>query len=106
MREVTDEALQRLYRACRSKSGFPGDIPAESQGPPSTTEIFDAVGLMRPLLADMGSIEDFQKSVSTSPPNSTTYSDSTQNSTSGNDPSDEGAFCSRRTLAIAYSFLP
>jgi hypothetical protein len=75
MREVTDEALQRLYRACRSKSGFPGDIPDESQGPPSTTEILDALGLVRPSLAGMGSIENLQKSVPNSLSNSTTHSD-------------------------------
>ena len=75
MREVTDEALQRLYRACRSNLSFPGDVPDESQGPPSTIEILNALGLMRPLLANMGSIENFQKSISTSPSNSTTHSD-------------------------------
>jgi hypothetical protein len=41
-----DEALQRLYWACRSNSGFPGDIPDESHGPPSTTAILDALGLI------------------------------------------------------------
>jgi hypothetical protein len=86
MREVTDEALQRLYRACRSKSGFPGDIPDESQGPPSTTEILDALGLVRPSLAGMGSIENLQKSVPISLSNSTTHSDLSKTSHPGTTP--------------------
>lgn len=57
MREVTDEALQRLYWACRSRKGFPGEPPDESHGPPSTTAILDALGLMRPSLEDLGAPE-------------------------------------------------
>lgn len=49
MREVTDEALQRLYWACRRGSGFPGPIPDESTGSPSTAAILDALGLKPPL---------------------------------------------------------
>jgi hypothetical protein len=75
MREVTDEALQRLYRACRSNSGFPGVIPDESHGPPSTTAILDALGLMQPSLEDMGAIEDVQRPVPTSLSYYTTQSD-------------------------------
>ncbi|KAK5049560.1 hypothetical protein LTR84_004489 [Exophiala bonariae] len=58
MREVTDEALQRLYWACRSRSGFPGNPLDESNGPPSTTAIIDALGLMRPSLEDPGGVEN------------------------------------------------
>lgn len=60
MREVTDEALQRLYWACRSRSDFPGDPPDESNGPPSTAAILHALGLMRPSLDDMGDPENLQ----------------------------------------------
>ena len=83
MREVTDEALQRLYRACRSNSSFPGDVPDESQGPPSTTEILDAMGLLPPSLADMGSTKNLQKSVPTSLSNSTTHSNLSKTSYPG-----------------------
>jgi len=61
MREVTDEALQRLYWACRSRSGFPGDTPDESNGPPSTAAILDALGLMRPSLEELGCPENLHK---------------------------------------------
>jgi len=83
MREVTDEALQRLYRACRSNLSFPGDVPDESQGPPSTTEILDAMGLLPPSLADMGSTKNLQKSVPTSLSNSTTHSNLSKTSYPG-----------------------
>lgn len=63
MREVTDEALQRLYWACRSRSGFPGDPPDESNGPPSTAAILYALGLMRPSLDKTGDPEHIQKQV-------------------------------------------
>jgi hypothetical protein len=86
MREVIDEALQRLYRACRSNSGFPGVIPDESQSPPSTTEILDALGLMRPSLADVESIENLQESVPTSLSNSTTHPDPSKTSHPGTTP--------------------
>jgi hypothetical protein len=75
MREVTDKALQRLYQACRSNSGFPGDIPDESQGPPSTTDILNALSLKRPSPEDMGSTETLQESIPTSPLNPATHSD-------------------------------
>jgi len=75
MREVTDKALQRLYQACRSNTGFPGDIPNESHGPPSTTEILTALGLTPPSLKDMGSTETLQESITTSPSNAATHSD-------------------------------
>ncbi|EXJ60275.1 hypothetical protein A1O7_04427 [Cladophialophora yegresii CBS 114405] len=48
MREVTDTALQRLYWACRRKTGFPGSIPDESTGVVATTDILKGMGLIRP----------------------------------------------------------
>ncbi|OAP65376.1 hypothetical protein AYL99_01348 [Fonsecaea erecta] len=50
MREVTDLALQQLYWASRRRTGFPGDIPDESKGEVSTTEILKGLGLWRPCL--------------------------------------------------------
>jgi len=61
MREVTDQAIRRLYRACRSRSGFPGELLDESNGTPSTTAILDALGLVRPLQEDLGGTEDLPK---------------------------------------------
>lgn len=58
---MTDEALQRLYWACRSHSGFPGDTPDESNGPPSTAAILDALGLETPSLEELGCPENLQK---------------------------------------------
>ncbi|OQV02549.1 hypothetical protein CLAIMM_07732 isoform 5 [Cladophialophora immunda] len=52
MREVTDVALQRLYWACRRRTGFPGDIPDESQGEVSTADILKGLGLLTPDLDD------------------------------------------------------
>lgn len=67
MQEITDETIQRLYWACRRSSGFPGEIPDESQGPPSTSAIMDALGLRRPLLKDIRLAEDQQKPNQLSP---------------------------------------
>ncbi|OAL30354.1 hypothetical protein AYO22_01552 [Fonsecaea multimorphosa] len=50
MREVTDLALQKLYWACRRRTGFPGDIPDESNGEVSTIDILKGLGLWRPSL--------------------------------------------------------
>ena len=76
MQEMTDEAIQRLYWACRRHSGFPGDIPDESSGPPSTSAIMDALGLKRPLLKDMGVSENQQE------PNQLSSSDCPSNASS------------------------
>lgn len=46
MREVTDNALERLYWACRRGSGFPGHIPDESNGIVTTTDILNGLGLI------------------------------------------------------------
>lgn len=67
-----DEGLQRLYWACRRASGFPGDIPDESQGPPSTTAILKALGLKPPSLQD---IENIQKPIDVLPSNSIHYAE-------------------------------
>ena len=75
MREVMDEGLQRLYWACRSTSGFPGDVPDESQGPPSTTAILSALGLKIPSLQDTGPSENIQKSVDVFPSNFINYAE-------------------------------
>jgi len=75
MREVTDKALQRLYQACQSNTGFPGDIPKESHSSPSTNEILNALGLTPPSLKDMGSSETPQGSIPTSPLNAATHAE-------------------------------
>jgi hypothetical protein len=85
-------------REVRSDSGFPGDIPDESQGPPSTTEILDALGLVRPLLADMGSIENLQKSVPTALSNSTTHSDLSKTQHLGTTPPTKESFAQDKHL--------
>jgi hypothetical protein len=46
MREVTKEAIQRLYWACRRKEDFPGDIPDESTGEITTDSILRGLGLI------------------------------------------------------------
>jgi hypothetical protein len=73
MCEATEEGLQRLYWACRSNSGFPGDVLDESQGSPSTAAILNALGLMTPSLEDTGQSEDIQRPAKVSPSNSTDF---------------------------------
>jgi len=46
MSEVTDEALQRLYWACRRRENFPGDVPDESKGQITTNAILRGLGLV------------------------------------------------------------
>lgn len=48
MQDVMDEALQRLYWACREGRGFPGLIPDESSGRVSTDAILRGLGLNPP----------------------------------------------------------
>ena len=48
MQDVIDEALQRLYWACRQGRGFPGTIPDESSGRVSTDAILRGLGLSPP----------------------------------------------------------
>ncbi|EXJ75558.1 uncharacterized protein A1O5_00064 [Cladophialophora psammophila CBS 110553] len=50
MQDVIDEALQRLYWACREGRGFPGVIPDESGGRVSTDAILQGLGLNPPRL--------------------------------------------------------
>jgi hypothetical protein len=46
MREVTDKAIQQLYWACRHKKDFPGQVPDESGGLVSTTDVLKGLGLL------------------------------------------------------------
>ena len=48
MQDVIDQALQRLYWACREGRGFPGVIPDESNGRVSTDAILRGLGLSPP----------------------------------------------------------
>ena len=48
MREVTDNALQRLYWACRGGTGFPGQVPDESQSPVTTSDILKGLCVVKP----------------------------------------------------------
>ncbi|KAK5020899.1 hypothetical protein LTS07_011364 [Exophiala sideris] len=48
MREVLDEAIQRLYWACRRKTNFPGDVPDESTGVVTTDVILRGLRLSGP----------------------------------------------------------
>ncbi|KAI1625555.1 hypothetical protein EDD37DRAFT_309136 [Exophiala viscosa] len=50
MRDVMDEALQRLYWACRQKENFPGDVPDESPGTVTTDAILTGLHLSGPAL--------------------------------------------------------
>ncbi|KAK5446395.1 hypothetical protein LTS15_009734 [Exophiala xenobiotica] len=43
-----DEALQRLYWACRQKIEFPGEVPDESTGVVTTDAILNGLGLTTP----------------------------------------------------------
>ncbi|KIV96142.1 hypothetical protein, variant [Exophiala mesophila] len=52
MREVMDEALQRLFNACYHNTGFPGQLPPHLNHSPSTNDILKALGLMTPELED------------------------------------------------------
>lgn len=48
MQDVIDEALQRLYWACREGRGFPGVVPDETNGRVSTDAILRGLGLSPP----------------------------------------------------------
>jgi len=63
MTEVTDEALQRLYWACRKKSDFPGNVPDESNGFVTTAAVLDGLGINVPNLDDMGAPQEINKPV-------------------------------------------
>ncbi|EXJ79784.1 hypothetical protein A1O3_08068 [Capronia epimyces CBS 606.96] len=54
MQDVMDEALQRLYWACRENRGFPGIIPDESSGRVSTDAILRGLGLSPPPVERLG----------------------------------------------------
>jgi len=46
MREITDEALQRLYWASKQGQVFPGKLPSEANGPVTTNQILEGLGLV------------------------------------------------------------
>ena len=48
MQDIIDEALQRLYWACREGRGFPGVIPDENSGHVPTDAILRGLGLSPP----------------------------------------------------------
>jgi len=48
MQDVIDEAMQRLYWACRQGRGFPGVVPDDSSGRVSTDDILRGLGLSPP----------------------------------------------------------
>ena len=48
MQDVIDEALQKLYWACREGRGFPGVVPDEGGGRVSTDSILRGLGLSPP----------------------------------------------------------
>lgn len=54
MREITDEAIQRLYWACRKRAGFPGVVPRESNGIVPTSAILHGLGLIGPHMDENG----------------------------------------------------
>jgi len=57
MQEVMDEALQRLYWACREGRGFPGAVPDESGGRVSTDAILRGLGLSPPTMDGVAGLE-------------------------------------------------
>lgn len=58
MLELTDEALQRLYWACRRQEDFPGVLPNELRGIVTTNDILAGLGLAGPdfIDSDAGSL--------------------------------------------------
>ncbi|KAL6242674.1 hypothetical protein RBB50_010320 [Rhinocladiella similis] len=57
MHDVMDEALQRLYWACREGRGFPGVVPDESSGRVATDAILRGLGLDPPAVERAGPIK-------------------------------------------------
>lgn len=62
MRDVTDEALQRLYWACRRHEDFPGPLPDESRGNVTTYDILVGLGLVRQDLREWDFVKDLKAS--------------------------------------------
>ncbi|KAL2401340.1 hypothetical protein ABEF93_005176 [Exophiala dermatitidis] len=54
MQDIIDEALQRLYWACRQGRGFPGVVPDETNGRVSTDAILRGLGLSPPPVDRLG----------------------------------------------------
>lgn len=73
MREVMEEAIQRLYWACRQGSGFPGDIPEESAGSLTTDTILRGLSLIDP--ADDGCATTIARTESDASPDRETDKD-------------------------------
>jgi hypothetical protein len=67
MKEATDTAIQQLYWACRRKQGFPGQIPDESNGHVSTTDVLRGLSLLGNDFEDL----DVPREVDTQPPEPT-----------------------------------
>jgi hypothetical protein len=63
MGEATDEALQRLYWACRRKSDFPGNIADESNGFVITEGILEGLCVKVPSLDEKGASQEFRRPV-------------------------------------------
>lgn len=63
MHDVMDEALQRLYWACREGRGFPGVVPDESSSRVSTDAILRGLGLDPPPVERAGPIKSQSESV-------------------------------------------
>ena len=63
MREVTDDALQRLYWASRRRTGFPGQVPDESMGTVSTTDIMKGLGLIKPEFDEFELPKEFEPTI-------------------------------------------
>jgi hypothetical protein len=57
MHDIIDDALQKLYWACRNNQGFPGVIPDESNGAVSTDAILRGLGLTSPPVENVGAAE-------------------------------------------------
>ncbi|KAK5437527.1 hypothetical protein LTR34_001071 [Exophiala xenobiotica] len=63
MHDVMDEALQRLYWACREGRGFPGVIPDESSGRVSANAILRGLGLDPPAVERSGPVKSHSDSL-------------------------------------------
>jgi hypothetical protein len=63
MHDVMDEALQRLYWACREGRGFPGVIPDESNGRLSANAILRGLGLDPPAVERSGPVKSHSDSL-------------------------------------------
>jgi len=58
-----EEALQRLYWACRRRLDFPGNIPDEFRGVVTTAAVLEGLGIKVPGLDETGATQGLRKSV-------------------------------------------